>query len=129
VFTIQPARPHDLAFLWDMLWEAAAVDAGVRAGGKEAALALPEIRRYLDGWGRPGDAGVVARDGTGLPVGAAWLRLFPAEAPGYGFVAPDVPEVAIGVAAASRGRGAGGALLDALLEEARGPGSAGRPPG
>lgn len=119
MFTIQPVQASDLEFMWDMLWEAAATDPGTRSLGKDAALALPDLRRYLDGWGRTGDLGVVARDDSGQRVGAAWARRFPMEAPSYGFVAPDVPELAIGVVAAARGSGVGGSLLDALLEMAR----------
>lgn len=119
VLAIRPSQPSDLAFLWDMLWEAAAIDPGVRAVGKEVAFSIPQLRRYLEGWGRAGDIGVVARDEAGQPLGAAWARLFPREEPGYGFVASDIPELAIGVAPAFRGRGVGGALLDTLLETAR----------
>jgi GNAT superfamily N-acetyltransferase len=118
-FAVRPVEPDDLSFLWDMLWEAAAVDPGMRARGKEAALADPLNRKYLDGWGRPGDAGVVAFDEVGRRLGAAWYRLFSVEAMSYGFIAPDVPELAIGVVAEARGRGVGRALLDALLTEAR----------
>lgn len=118
MFTIDPAQPDDLPFLWDMLW-AAAVAEEVRALGWSAGFALPDVHHYLAGWGRPGDAGVVARDETGRRLGAAWYRLFPAEDPGYGFVAPDVPELAIGVVSAARSRGVGGALLDALAATAR----------
>ena len=50
----------------------------------------------------------------GLPVGAAWLRFFPADDPGYGFVSADVPELSIGVAVLWRGRGIGRALLRAI---------------
>lgn len=116
---IRPVQSHDLPFLWDMLWEAAAVDAGMRALGKDAALNRPENRTYLGGWGRLGDAGVVALDETGQRLGAAWYRRFPAETKGYGFVAADVPELSIGVVPTARGRGIGGALLDALLALAR----------
>jgi GNAT superfamily N-acetyltransferase len=119
VFVIRPVQPDDEPFLWDMGWEATAVDDGLRALGREAAFVIPHVRRYLDGWGRPGDAGVVAVDADGRRLGAAWYRLFPAEDPGYGFVEPDVPEQSIGVAAEARGRGVGGALLDALLAMAR----------
>lgn len=117
--TIRPVQADDLPFLWDMLWEAAAVDAGMCDRGKEAALADPLNRKYLDGWGRLGDAGVVAADETGTRLGAAWYRLFPVEAASYGFVAADIPEVAIGVAAGARGQGVGSALLGALLAIAR----------
>ena len=117
--SIRHVQPADMPFLWDMLWEAAAVDDSVRAMGKQAGLTLRDINRYLDTWGRPGDIGVVACDETGQRVGAAWMRLFPLEAPGYGFVAPGIPELSIGVATKARGQGVGGALLDALLATAR----------
>jgi ribosomal protein S18 acetylase RimI-like enzyme len=116
---IRPAQADDEPFLWDMGWEATAVDPGLRAMGREAAFALPHVRKYLDGWGRPGDAGVVAVGDDGRRLGAAWYRLFPADDAGYGFVAADVPELAIGVADEARGQGVGGALLDALVAMAR----------
>ena len=59
---------------------------------------------------------------SGERVGAAWYRLLTEEAPGYGFVAPGVPELGMGVAEAFRGRGVGGALLGALMERARAEG-------
>jgi GNAT superfamily N-acetyltransferase len=119
VFIIRPTQPDDEPFLWDMGWEATAVDAEMRALGRDAALAMPHVRRYLNGWGRPGDAGVVAVSEDGQRLGAAWYRLFPVDEPGWGFVAADVPELSIGVVGAARGRGVGGALLAALLELAR----------
>ncbi len=57
---IRLVEPDDEGFLWDMGWEATAVDDGMRALGREAAFAIPHVRRYLDGWGRLGDAAVVA---------------------------------------------------------------------
>ena len=116
---IRPARPDDEPFLWDMGWEATAVDAGMRALGRDAAFAMPHVRRYLDGWGRVGDTAVIAVAADGQRLGAAWYRLFPADDPAWGFVAPDVPEISIGVAATARGKGVGSALLDALLTLAR----------
>jgi ribosomal protein S18 acetylase RimI-like enzyme len=76
------------------------------------------VARYIDGWPRDGDAGVVAA-AEGRDVGAAWYRRFTDDAPGYGFVAAHIPEVTIGVVAGARGRGIGGALLRALADAAR----------
>jgi GNAT superfamily N-acetyltransferase len=104
--------------MWDMAWQATAVDDGMRRLGREAAFAIPHVRHYLEGWGRTGDAAVVAVV-DGQRLGAAWYRLFPAEEPGWGFVATDIPELSIGVAAEARGTGIGSALLDALLTLAR----------
>ena len=121
MFQIRLADPGDEPFLWDMGWEATAIDEGMRTLGREAAFAVPHIRRYLESWGRPGDVAVVAIM-DGQRVGAAWFRLFSAEDPGWGFVASDVPELSIGVVTEARGNGIGSALLDALLTLARGQG-------
>lgn len=121
-FIIRPSESVDLPFLFDMLWEAAAVDSGMRRLGKEAALAHQNNSKYLEDWGRSGDGGVIAIDASGQPAGAAWYRLFPADAPGYGFVAAGIPELSIGVSGQARGKGIGGALLDALTEFAKAEG-------
>jgi GNAT superfamily N-acetyltransferase len=119
MFVIRPMQPDDEPFQWDMGWEAAAMSAEWRAAGRDTVMALPQLRRYFVGMGRPGDGGVVAVAGDGARLGVAWYRLFPPEDPGFGFVAPDVPELGIGVVAEARGQGIGGALLDALLALAR----------
>lgn len=117
--SIRVATDSDLPFLNDMLWEAAAVSSYMREIGKAAALAMPVVSKYLDGWGRPGDGGVIAVGDDGAPLGAAWYRIFPADAPGYGFVAADIPELSIGVSESARGMGVGGALIAALLPMAK----------
>jgi GNAT superfamily N-acetyltransferase len=84
-------------------------------------LSAPGTARYIAGWPRDTDLGAVAEAASG-PVGAAWLRFFTADDPGYGFVAPGVPELTIGVAPAWRGRGAGRALLRDIAARAAGAG-------
>jgi GNAT superfamily N-acetyltransferase len=63
--------------------------------------------------GDSADLGVIAEAGA-EPVGAAWVRFFPADDPAYGFVSSDVPELGIGVAVPWRGRGVGRGLLRAI---------------
>jgi GNAT superfamily N-acetyltransferase len=84
----------------------------------ESSLLDPGVALYVEGWGRPGDAGVIAENEEGTPIGAAWYRHFTRAEQGYGFMAPEVPEVSVGVSPAHRGRGVGTALLEALVEQA-----------
>ena len=79
------------------------------------------VGRYVDRWGRPGDTAVVLIERF-RPVGAAWYRLFEEQAPGYGFVDEDTPELTIAVVPSKRGHGTGAELLEALLERARADG-------
>jgi GNAT superfamily N-acetyltransferase len=113
IFVIRQVEPADQPFLWRMLATTAAVPPPLEAPQRD-----PGISPYLHGWGRSGDAGVVAEIDR-MPVGAAWFRLFAATTPGYGFVAEETPEISIGVEAGWRSRGIGRALLQALIERAR----------
>lgn len=76
------------------------------------------LTRYVDNWGRPGDVAVMSTE-TGHRVGAAWLRVFREDAPGYGFVDERTPELTISVVPSRRRHGLGQELLDALLARAR----------
>ena len=112
---IRKAGPHDIRFLRDMLHHA--------FYWRESAAGEDEqpVYRYVQAWGRRGDAGVIALD-QGFPVGAAWYRLFREHAPGYGFVDERTPELAIAVVPSRRGRGLGEQLLAALMDRARAEG-------
>ena len=106
---IRQAGPQDVRFLRDMLKHAYHWRLNEDPD-------LP-VARYVNNWGRPGDAGLVAWEAG--PVGAAWYRVFPASAPGFGFVDEQTPELTIAVVPSRRGKGAGKELLEALLERAR----------
>jgi len=109
---LRPADQQDTRFLRDMLRHAY----HWRMGDPD----LP-VFRYVKNWGRPGDAGVIASLGPNA-YGAAWYRVFPADAPGFAFVDEQTPEVTIAVVPSHRGKGTGGELLEALLERARADG-------
>jgi GNAT superfamily N-acetyltransferase len=107
---LRPVGIHDVRFLRDMLRHA-----------YHWRIAEDEERpvyRYVQNWGRRGDAGVLALEGPHA-YGAAWFRLFTANEPGFGFVDEQTPEVTIAVVPSRRGKGAGKELLDALLARAR----------
>jgi ribosomal protein S18 acetylase RimI-like enzyme len=120
---ITALRDDDLPFLWELL-SAASHDAGLLPASTTGPTTVADVQRtpfgaYLAGWGRVGDAGVVAWDTKGCHIGAAWYRLFPPAHPGYGFVAPDVPELSIRVLAEARGHGVGDSLLRRLCQRAQ----------
>lgn len=116
---IRPAGAADRDFLTEMLVEAVNWDPHGQPLAPVVILAIPQNARYVEGWPRPGEHGVVAEGIRGRRLGAAWWRLLPADTPGYGYVADDVPEVSVGVVARHRGRGIGTRLLDALHTAAR----------
>ena len=76
-----------------------------RSSGTEDESGLHPMR-YVENWGRPGDAAVIALD-EGFPVGAAWYRTFKDSAPGYGFIDERTPELSIAVVPSRRGHGFG----------------------
>jgi GNAT superfamily N-acetyltransferase len=88
-------------------------------------LARPENARYLDDWGRPTDAVITVLDRNDEPVGAAWYRRFSADAPGYGFVAPDIPELSIALYPEFRRQRLGSLMLGSLIAKARAAGERG----
>ena len=112
----RPLTPHDQSVVWDMLYHAIYIPSGGTYPARSI-LEDPEIAHYAADFGRPGDLGFLASSGE-LPVGAAWLRLFPPDDPGYGFVAPDMPEISLAVVPGWRGQGIGTRLLGLLLTAA-----------
>jgi ribosomal protein S18 acetylase RimI-like enzyme len=115
---LRSAQSDDLQLLRTLLFEAAFWRPDAARPPLDEALANPELARYVEGFGRPGDFGIVAEDGA-EPLGAAWWRYFRASTPGYGFVDEATPEVSAAVLPGQRGRGIGTALLEALEREAR----------
>jgi ribosomal protein S18 acetylase RimI-like enzyme len=71
------------------------------------------IARYMDGWGREGDMGVIAHDRRRM--GAAWARLWPEDRHGWGYISPQIPEISVAVLPENRGMGIGSLLLRELI--------------
>ncbi len=116
------ADAGDAAFLVQMLAHAMAW----RPGSPAPADAIVRTSRYVVGWPRAGDGGLVAEaggkgDGDGA-VGATWYRVMSPDDPGYGFVDTETPEITIGIVPSWRGRGVGRRLLVALLDVAHADG-------
>lgn len=104
-----PAEYHLLnQFLYEVVFVAPGEPRAPRS-----AVEAPELRAYVEGFGRAGDVAVCAEK-DGQVVGVAWARLMH----GFGFVDKDVPELAVAVLPAWRGRGTGTRLLTALAGRA-----------
>lgn len=89
-------------------------------GGWDTPVTLIESTGHtylLAGWGRLGDAAIVAFVGD-RAVGAAWYRQWSESLHSYGYVDEATPELGLGVDPAYRRRGVGTALVTALLARA-----------
>jgi GNAT superfamily N-acetyltransferase len=118
-YILRAALPEDEDILTQMLYLAIYTPPG-SPPPDPAAIRRPELQRYVRGWGRPGDLGFLAVDGDrGDVTGAAWLRLFPDDEPGYGYAGPGIPELTIAVRPFARGAGLGTRLLVHLIAAAR----------
>lgn len=71
--TLDTAAAADEYFLWEILVEAAHLAADGEASVTTAQQHL-FLAKFVRGWGRPRDLGVIARDATGERLGAAWVR-------------------------------------------------------
>jgi GNAT superfamily N-acetyltransferase len=110
--------PGDFSFLWEMLIEAYAWRPDAPRPSVVEIQDNRNVSMYLRGWGRPGDAGVIAEEKT-EPVGACWYRLFTEAEHGYAYTGPTIPELTLAVRPERRSRGIGTALLVALIERAK----------
>jgi ribosomal protein S18 acetylase RimI-like enzyme len=117
---VRSVGPEDVDALWACLYHAAHM-----ADRPDEVLLDPrshsDLRRYVEGWGREGDVGVMAVDGRGRLLGAAWLRCLTA-ADGHRpeYVDERTPELAVAVLPGNRGEGLGTRLLEALVRQATG---------
>lgn len=104
-YVIRPLTAEDEPILWEMLFQALQTSEGAPS---RDIVRQPEFARYVEGWGRPGDAGFVAHDADNVQLlGAVWLRSAADDAP---------PELAFAVKPGQRRRGIGAALLTQLVK-------------
>ena len=87
------------------------------------ALANPALVRYIENFGRAGDAAVVAQDENGAIIGFAWARLWTSDDHGFGWVDEATPEMAVALEAEFRGQGTGARLIEALKSQLRAGGA------
>lgn len=115
---IKVAGKEDQEFLYEMLYQSIYQPPGT-AKPDRGIIRLPEISKYVEHWGRPGDYALIALDAHGNQLGAVWLRYFSSDNSGYGYVSDDIPEIGIAVQEAQRGKGIGSVLLEELLTKTK----------
>jgi len=115
---IRPGTSQDLPFLEQMLFEAIFWNPSTVRPDMNDFFNETKLNRFLADWGRPGDKSFVAEKG-GMPVGAAWYRLFKADEGSCGFVDENTPEIGMAILRQYRSQGTGRKLLRALILEAQ----------
>jgi ribosomal protein S18 acetylase RimI-like enzyme len=118
---IRDLRHDETSFLGDMLCAALAWKPGRRLPPKALLLRIPQVSIFHEGWGRPGDTGLVAEQDQ-VRLGLVWYRMFTDASHGEGFVDPQTPEIAVAVVEGHRGKGLGSALMKAAHDRARAQG-------
>jgi ribosomal protein S18 acetylase RimI-like enzyme len=114
--TLRAVEPHESALVFSFLTLAARMAESNEPVQK--ALVDKQLTKYWQGWGRPGDLGIVAiRELDALPVCCAWLRQLPDD--DDGFLADGVLELAFGTLPSERGGGIGTQTLTRVIEECR----------
>lgn len=112
---LRPITTDDYDFLLRMVVETINWKPG-RSADLDEVFSDERMARYVVGWGRSGDGGIIA-ELEGHPVGAVWWRYHTAAEPCYGYVADDVPELAIALTEDARGHGLGRKLIGAAKAE------------
>ena len=110
---LREARFEDEQFLWEAQYHAALLDSE-----DEPMMAIrsnPILARYVDGWGRAGDIGIIAEHENNS-IGAAWCRLFPEDSKGWGWIDEKTPEISVAVLPKFRQKGIGTSMLTRLIE-------------
>jgi ribosomal protein S18 acetylase RimI-like enzyme len=106
-YVIRPLKLQDEPILLEILYHGLSSAAKHQPPPREM-MSRPEISRYVEGWGRPGDSGFVAHDKNGMVLGAVWLRR-PSDK------SNTSPELALAVKPEHRRHGIGTALLTQLV--------------
>ncbi|BAT54843.1 GCN5-related N-acetyltransferase [Nostoc sp. NIES-3756] len=126
-YVIRPLTQQDEPFLWQMLYEAAHLAEEGNLTVQDA-MNHPELLKYVENWGLPGDMGFAATlVDSDVSVGAAWLRLFTKDNQGYGYIDDQTPELAMAFRPAKlnatlpqyRNQGIGTKLITHLITAAK----------
>lgn len=106
---IRPLLPARYTVLEEFLYHAIFVPEGIAPPPREITK-LPELRVYLDDFGRKHDHAFAAEQ-YGQIVGAVWVRIMQ----DYGHIDDQTPSFAVSLLPEMRGKGLGTALMALML--------------
>ena len=109
-YLIRELRPSEYWVLEDFLYEAIFVPEGKEAPSRDI-LELPEIRLYIEDFGKKDDLCLVA-EMDGKIVGAVWTRIMR----DYGYVDDFTPSLSISLYKEYRGMGIGRKLMEEMFD-------------
>ncbi len=114
---VRELKEAEYPVLKDFLYEAIFIPPGVKKPPKSI-VDLPELRIYIDNFGKQRGDGALCAEVKGKIVGAVWMRIMD----DYGHVDDETPSLAISLFEEYRGQGIGTALLYKMLEFAKAKG-------
>lgn len=114
---IRPLRKEEIALLRDFLYEAIFIPEGVEAPPKSV-VDLPELRLYIEDFGKRTDDLCLVAECDGKVVGAVWTRIMN----DYGHVDDQTPSLSISLYEGYRNKGIGGRLMKEMLSLLAGKG-------
>lgn len=108
---IRPLHPEETYLLRDFLYEAIYIPEGMDAPSKEV-VDLPELRVYIEDFGKKKDDFCLMAECEGKVVGAVWVRIMN----DYGHVDDETPSLSISLYKEYRNKGIGCNLMHVMIE-------------
>lgn len=109
-YMIRPLYPEEIHLLRDFLYEAIFIPEGVEPPSRDV-VDLPELRLYVEDFGKKKDDCCLVVEQDGKVVGAVWTRIMK----DYGHVDENTPSLSISLYKAYRNRGMGSRLMKEML--------------
>ena len=116
--TIREISEVEIEKLEDMLYEAI-YQPDKQNPIPRSVINIPEVRIYINDFGKLKDDYCLVADFEGEIIGAVWVRILSGEIKGYGYIDNETPEFAISLKEEFRSKGIGTKLMTRMIEYLR----------